>query len=32
VIDRIFPFSEADAAHRLMARGGHIGKILLIPG
>jgi putative PIG3 family NAD(P)H quinone oxidoreductase len=32
VIDRIFPFSEANAAHRAMAEGGHIGKILLVPG
>jgi NADPH:quinone reductase-like Zn-dependent oxidoreductase len=29
VTDRVFPFAEADAAHRYMASGGHIGKILL---
>jgi NADPH:quinone reductase len=30
VIDKVFPLSEADAAHRTMAAGGHIGKILLV--
>jgi NADPH:quinone reductase-like Zn-dependent oxidoreductase len=29
VIDKVFPLAEAGAAHRAMARGGHIGKILL---
>jgi putative PIG3 family NAD(P)H quinone oxidoreductase len=29
VIDRIFPLAEAEAAHRRMASGAHIGKILL---
>jgi putative PIG3 family NAD(P)H quinone oxidoreductase len=29
VIDRTFPLAEADAAHRAMAAGGHVGKILL---
>lgn len=28
---RIFPFSEADAAHTLMERAAHTGKILLVP-
>ncbi len=29
VIDRVFPLSEAQAAHARMASSGHIGKILL---
>jgi NADPH:quinone reductase-like Zn-dependent oxidoreductase len=29
VIDRTFPLAEAQAAHARMARGGHIGKIVL---
>ena len=29
VIDSVFPLAEAGAAHRRMAEGGHIGKILL---
>jgi NADPH2:quinone reductase len=29
VTDKIFPLGEAQAAHRYMAAGGHIGKILL---
>ena len=28
---RVFPFSEAAAAHALMERAGHLGKILLVP-
>jgi NADPH2:quinone reductase len=31
VVDRRFPLGEAQAAHRLMASGGHAGKILLLP-
>lgn len=31
VIDRVFSFEEAPAAHRRMEEGGHIGKILLTP-
>jgi NADPH2:quinone reductase len=31
VIDRVFSLAEAQAAHRAMAEGGHIGKILLVP-
>lgn len=30
VIDRVFALDQADAAHRAFARGGHIGKILLV--
>jgi NADPH:quinone reductase len=30
VIDKVFPLAEAMAAHRAMAGGGHIGKILLV--
>ncbi|MQY02124.1 NAD(P)H-quinone oxidoreductase [Actinomadura macrotermitis] len=30
VIDRTVPMSQAAEAHRLMAAGGHIGKILLV--
>lgn len=30
VIDKVFPLSEAQAAHAWMAEGTHIGKILLI--
>ena len=29
VIDTIYPFEHAEAAHEHMGRGGHIGKILL---
>ncbi len=29
VIDKVFPLAEAGAAHAHMARGGHVGKILL---
>ncbi len=29
VIDTVYPFSDADAAQAHMAKGGHIGKILL---
>jgi NADPH:quinone reductase-like Zn-dependent oxidoreductase len=29
VVDRRFAFAEASAAHAAMAKGGHIGKILL---
>lgn len=29
VLDTAFPAAEADAAHALMARGGHTGKIVL---
>jgi len=29
VIDSVFPLAEAGAAHRRMAEGGHVGKILL---
>ncbi len=29
VIDRVFPLADAAAAHRRMAEGGHVGKILL---
>jgi NADPH:quinone reductase-like Zn-dependent oxidoreductase len=29
VVDRRFAFAEANAAHAAMAKGGHIGKILL---
>lgn len=28
---RVFPFSEAAAAHALMERAGHLGKLLLVP-
>jgi putative PIG3 family NAD(P)H quinone oxidoreductase len=31
VVDRIFPLAEAQAAHKRMAGGEHIGKILLKP-
>ena len=31
VIDRVFPLSEAQAAHTWMKEGRHIGKILLFP-
>ncbi|GAB3667267.1 NAD(P)H-quinone oxidoreductase [Actinocorallia lasiicapitis] len=30
VIDRVLPMSQAAEAHRLMAQGGHFGKILLV--
>jgi putative PIG3 family NAD(P)H quinone oxidoreductase len=30
VIDRVLPMSQATDAHRLMAQGGHFGKILLL--
>lgn len=30
-IDRILPLSEAAEAHRVMEKGGHVGKILLKP-
>ena len=29
VIDTVYPFEEAEAAHAQLAKGGHIGKILL---
>ncbi len=29
VVDKVFPFSEADAAHAYMRAGEHIGKIVL---
>jgi NADPH:quinone reductase-like Zn-dependent oxidoreductase len=29
VIDRAFPLADAQAAHARMAKGEHIGKILL---
>jgi len=32
VVDRRFPLAEAQAAHHVMASGGHAGKILLLPG
>jgi NADPH2:quinone reductase len=32
VIDRVFPLDQAQKAHETMAKTGHIGKILLIPG
>jgi NADPH:quinone reductase-like Zn-dependent oxidoreductase len=31
VIDRTLPMSQAAQAHRAMAAGEHIGKILLLP-
>jgi len=31
VIDRELPMSQAAQAHRVMADGDHIGKILLVP-
>ena len=30
VVDRMFPFTEAPAAHRLMESSGHTGKIVLV--
>lgn len=30
-VGRVFPFSEAVSAHRLMEQAGHLGKILLVP-
>jgi NADPH:quinone reductase-like Zn-dependent oxidoreductase len=30
-IDRVFPLSEAAEAHRAMADGGHVGKLVLTP-
>ncbi|MGI5170551.1 NAD(P)H-quinone oxidoreductase [Spirillospora sp. CA-253888] len=30
IIDRVVPMSQAAEAHRLMAQGGHFGKILLV--
>lgn len=32
VTDRTFALAEAQKAHDFMAQGGHIGKILLVPG
>jgi NADPH:quinone reductase-like Zn-dependent oxidoreductase len=32
VVDRIFPLADAGAAHKRMAGGEHIGKILLRVG
>jgi NADPH:quinone reductase-like Zn-dependent oxidoreductase len=32
VIDRKLPMSRAAEAHRAMAAGEHVGKILLLPG
>jgi putative PIG3 family NAD(P)H quinone oxidoreductase len=32
VVDRQLPMSQAAQAHRVMAGGEHIGKILLVPG
>ena len=29
IIDTVYPFEDAEAAHAHMAKGGHIGKILL---
>lgn len=29
ILDTVFPASEAEAAHALMTKGGHIGKIVL---
>ena len=31
VIDRELPMSQAAQAHRVMASGEHVGKILLLP-
>jgi NADPH:quinone reductase-like Zn-dependent oxidoreductase len=31
VIDRVFPFSEAPAAHRRIHERGNVGKIVLVP-
>jgi NADPH:quinone reductase-like Zn-dependent oxidoreductase len=31
VVDQVFPLAEAQAAHKRMAGGEHIGKILLTP-
>ena len=31
VIDRVFPFAEAEEAHRLMASNSNTGKFLLVP-
>ena len=31
VVDRELPMSQAALAHRVMADGEHIGKILLVP-
>jgi NADPH2:quinone reductase len=31
IIDKVFSFSEAQSGHQYMARGAHIGKILLAP-
>lgn len=30
MIDRSFPLAEANAAHRYMESGSHVGKMLLI--
>ena len=32
IVDEVFPLAEAQAAHRKMASGSHIGKILLAVG
>jgi NADPH:quinone reductase-like Zn-dependent oxidoreductase len=29
VIDRVFPFAEAQAAYRYMESGAHLGKIVI---
>jgi putative PIG3 family NAD(P)H quinone oxidoreductase len=32
IVDRVFPFAEAAAAHRYLEEGGHIGKVILKAG
>jgi NADPH:quinone reductase-like Zn-dependent oxidoreductase len=29
VIDRVFPFAEADAAYQVLGAAGHVGKLLV---